>query len=662
MKQLRLQTKLSIAFATITILSCAILTLALFLVIRLQIRTQIRERLHDAVALAALQIDSRLHSTLTDPSHEGNETYLRLRRQLQVMRDAATDIFYTYTMRLDDGGKIVFVVDAEDTSEEIAHVGDVYLDASPKLVSIFPTLDHPVVEESFYTDKWGTWLTGYAPFYLPDGQREGILGMDIKASKVIERERQFLFVALCVFICTIPLSLGFGWLLGRKMAAPITALTECAERVSTGDLSCDAPVKTGDEIGTLALAFNHMMHQLSQSMKSLKHQITERKLAEQENAELERRLHTAQKMEAIGTLAGGIAHDFNNLLMGIQGNLSLMLHHMGPNHPQSELMKNMEDYVQGATRVTRQLLDFARGGKYELTPTNIKKLIEKTAAMFGRTHKEIRINTDNLNDAGAVEVDPTQMEQVLLNIFVNASQAMPDGGWLYLSADRMDIEHRDTGTMLEPGSYVKIVIKDTGIGMEPSVLDKIFDPFFTTKEKERGTGLGLASAYGIVRNHGGVIYAKSEEGVGSQFYILLPASGREVISETSENRGILSDEGQVLIVDDELVATKTGKAMLEALGFQVLCASGGLEALEIYGTNQNSIVLIILDMVMPGMNGDRVFRELRKINPQARILISSGYNTSNQINELLRTGLSAFISKPFDLESLSAKIREVFEK
>lgn len=257
--------------------------------------------------------------------------------------------------------------------------------------------------------------------------------------------------------------------------------------------------------------------------------MTEKKRAAKEKGQLQAKLQQAQKMEAIGTLAGGIAHDFNNLLMGIQGRASLLLADIDSDHPHFEHLTEIENYVGSAADLTRQLLGFARGGKYEVLSTDLNELVDKSSRMFGRTKKEITIEKKLGDDLHTVEVDRSQIEQVLLNIYVNAWQAMPTGGMLFIETANVHLDKN----FVKPyngvaGDYVKICIRDTGPGMDDDTLKMVFDPFFTTKEKERGTGLGLASAYGIVKNHDGIITAQSEKGKGAAFNIFLPASEKKL--------------------------------------------------------------------------------------------------------------------------------------
>jgi len=390
--------------------------------------------------------------------------------------------------------------------------------------------------------------------------------------------------------------------------------------------------------------------------------ITEKNAAQRDKEKLETQLEQARKMEALGTLAGGIAHDFNNLLMGIQGNASLMLLDADQNQHHHEKLKHIEEFVLSGSELTRQLLGLAKGGKYELKPTDLNRLVKKNADMFGRTKKEIEIQFQLQKELWTIEVDQGQIEQVLVNLFVNAGQAMPTGGQLFLETRNVDLkEHESKHPSAKTGRFVTLSVTDTGVGMDESTRLKIFDPFFTTKEISRGTGLGLSSAYGIVNNHGGYIEVESQQGEGSKFTIYLPASEKAVLKEHSPEDAIQKGTETILLVDDEAMVIDVAKQMLERMGNKVYLARNGKEAVAIFKEQFEAIDLVILDMVMPVMGGGETYDVLKEINPNAKVLLSSGYSIDGQAIEILERGCDGFIQKPFSIGKLSKKIREVLE-
>jgi signal transduction histidine kinase/ActR/RegA family two-component response regulator len=392
--------------------------------------------------------------------------------------------------------------------------------------------------------------------------------------------------------------------------------------------------------------------------------ITERKQAEDAKVKLEDQLQQAQKFEAIGTLAGGIAHDFNNLLMGIQGRVSLLSLDFEASNPHLEHINALEEYIRSATSLTRQLLGFARGGKYEVKPVDVNELLSSSSAMFGRTKKEIQIHTKCQTSALVVEADRGQIEQVLLNLYVNAWQAMPpDGGHLYLETKIVTLDEAICKPrQVEPGRYVKVSITDTGAGMDEATRLRVFDPFFTTKEKGRGTGLGLASAYGIIKNHGGMITVYSEVGHGTTFNIYLPVSDKDAHREVPIEGGLIKGSATILLVDDEELIIDVGQAMLERLGYRVMVCRGGQEAVKEITDMGNKIDLVILDMVMPGMDGGTTFDQIREIQPDMPVILSSGYAINGHADKIMRRGCNGFIQKPYNISELSQKIRKVLDE
>jgi PAS domain S-box-containing protein len=382
-----------------------------------------------------------------------------------------------------------------------------------------------------------------------------------------------------------------------------------------------------------------------------------------EKKRLEAQLLDAQKMEAVGTMAGGIAHDFNNLLMGILGNASLILSEIDTGHPFYEGLKNVENYVQSGADLTRQLLGFARGGKFEVMPTELNRVVKNSSEMFNRTHKEITIHGKYKAGLWIAAVDRGQIEQVLVNLYVNAWQAMPGGGDIFLQTDNVVFGDDDMiPGGLNPGYYVRMSITDTGVGMDEATKQRIFEPFFTTKEMGRGTGLGLASVYGIIRNHGGAIQVNSEEGRGTTFTIYFPVAEREVVQEQKILKGYLTGSETILFVDDEKMVREISGKILKRLGYALFIAGSGKEAVAIYSKNRDKIDMVILDVIMPQMGGAETYNELRRIDPNVKVLIASGYSIDEQTEGMLAQGCRGFIQKPFGFEVLSRKIRSILDQ
>ena len=400
-----------------------------------------------------------------------------------------------------------------------------------------------------------------------------------------------------------------------------------------------------------------------QGVEGATRDVSEIRAAEEEKKHLSHQLQQSQKFEAIGTLAGGLAHDFNNLLMGIQGRISLISMDLASDNPLFEHIAAVEEYIRSATDLTRQLLGFARGGKYEVQAHDINALVLQSSSMFGRTRKEIQVRTRLKTPAPVAEVDGRQIEQVLLNMYVNAWQAMPDGGELYLETRIVTVgEAYGEAHQVEPGSYVRVSVTDTGIGMDEATRQRVFDPFFTTKEKTRGTGLGLASALGIIKNHGGMITVYSESGRGTTFNIYLPVSHRAFPKDSPKKERISRGSETVLLVDDEEMITEVGQRMLEKLGYRVIVAGDGGEAVETVKRMGGEIDLVLLDLIMPGMDGGKTFDRIREMQPGMRVLLSSGYSINGQADKIMRRGCNGFIQKPFNIAELSEKVRATLDK
>ena len=377
---------------------------------------------------------------------------------------------------------------------------------------------------------------------------------------------------------------------------------------------------------------------------------------------LENQFNEAQRMESLGTLAGGIAHDFNNLLMGIQGNVSLLYIDGEDDEALCAKLRSIEECVESGSQLTKQLLGFARGGKYVVKPLDPNQLVRSSVELFGRTHKALKMHGSFVKEIWTIEADQGQLEQVLMNLYLNAYQAMNQAGDIYVKTDNLVLDEKATRPYEAPGGcYVGISVSDTGCGMDKETLQRIFEPFFTTKEIGRGTGLGLASVFGIVKNHNGFITVQSEVERGSTFTIHLPATNKRVDIGRPAPETILPGDETILLVDDEDYILEVGRLMLEGLGYTILTADCGRAGMEMFEANQAKIDLVILDMIMPDVGGSEVFDHIRSLRPNAKILLASGYNMDFQASSLLGQGCNGFIQKPFNIKTFSTKIREILD-
>jgi two-component system cell cycle sensor histidine kinase/response regulator CckA len=374
-------------------------------------------------------------------------------------------------------------------------------------------------------------------------------------------------------------------------------------------------------------------------------------------------------MEAIGVLAGGISHDFNNILMGIQGHLSLMQIDIKAVEKVKSHTKHIGRLVKTAADLTKHLLGFARGGKYKISALNINELIPLALKIFAPNRKDIVVHECYDEYLHLVDADNTQLEQVFVNLLINASQAMPEQGDIFIKTQNKVIdENHEYPFKVHPGPYIKVTIKDTGIGMDQETQTRVFDPFFSTKgtDDKKGRGLGLSTVYGIVKNHGGFILVDSNIGEGASFHVWLPKSDNTEVQKTVEESHDITQmqEGSetILLVDDEEEVVNIGKSFLEKLGYKPLVARDGLEAVEIFKIHKDKISLVVLDLIMPGMNGRQAFAEIKKIHKNSKILISTGYTVDGEIEDLLNQGCQGFIRKPFSLNEFSHALRKILDK
>jgi len=376
-------------------------------------------------------------------------------------------------------------------------------------------------------------------------------------------------------------------------------------------------------------------------------------------------LRHAQKMEAIGTLAGGIAHDFNNLLTGIMGNVELALLQTGSGEPLFEKLKQMQKSAERAAELTSQLLAFGRQRMEQPKPANLNSAVDEAVSFIGHTiDKGVELRVTKDPNLWVVRADLGQINQALINLIINAADAMEGNGVLTMATSNIVIDDKycNTHTDARPGEYVKIMIQDTGCGIPPGFIDRIFEPFFTTKPIGKGTGLGLAMVYGIVKGHDGWIEVYSEQGKGTAFKIYLPRETNEIIDQKVEEKVELRGGVEtILLVDDEDVVRALGGTMLERFGYKVILAEDGMQAVDIYKSEKERISLVILDVTMPKKSGRETMMDLLQLNPNIRVVISSGFDRSGPVEELLKLGAKGFVQKPYRIGDMLQTVRGVLD-
>lgn len=410
------------------------------------------------------------------------------------------------------------------------------------------------------------------------------------------------------------------------------------------------------------LQANQILYQGNSAVLMHGFDISMRKEEQKKRESLEEQLNQAQKMEAIGTLAGGVAHDFNNMLGGIMGAAEMLGLYL-PSEPKAQKFHKMIlESAHRAADLTSKLLAFARNNPQASTPVDVHDIIKETATLLKNTiDKRIELAISLEAERSIIIGDATGLQNIILNICINSSHAMPDGGTIYIDSmtTELDAPYCNASTFdILPGEYIELEIRDTGDGIPAELLNKIFDPFFTTKEQGEGTGLGLASAYGTVQQHHGALSVYSDLGSGTTFHILLPLAlaGEKVEKVTPI---LKKGSGTLLVVDDEDVMRVTAKTILEDLGYTVILAANGQEAAAIFEQQSEEIDLVLLDMVMPVMNGRDCFAQLKKHDPEVRVVLSSGFTREEDLQEMKLWGLKGFIRKPYRRASLSQVVHEV---
>ncbi len=392
--------------------------------------------------------------------------------------------------------------------------------------------------------------------------------------------------------------------------------------------------------------------------------VTERKRAEEERRKIEAQMQHAQKLESLGVLAGGIAHDFNNLLVSILGNAGLALMQLAAEAPACETVRAIETAAVRSAELTKQLLAYSGRGKFLIQPLDLSQVVGEMGHLLGVTiPKKVAFRTRLMPSLPAIEADAAQIQQVVMNLITNAAEAIGDrAGDIVVStgtvdADRAYLSDAFLDDHLPPGRYVYLEVTDSGCGMDKETQAKIFDPFFTTKFT--GRGLGLAAVLGIVRGHRGTVRVCSEPGHGTAFKVLLPASERPVPKTLGKRAPSRTGSGTVLIVDDEPGVREVATRMLEFAGFTVLTAKDGASGIETFRSHAGRISAVLLDMTMPDSSGEDVFREIRQIRPDAKVIVSTGYNEQETMNLFRGKGLAGYIQKPYEPSKLIDTVQHV---
>ncbi len=495
----------------------------------------------------------------------------------------------------------------------------------------------------------------------------GYLQLGLNKERYLKRFRDFLISTGSITLALVLLGLLLTVLMTRKITSPLKHLNQAIGAFATGAYHQKVAVEGNDEVAELASTFNEMSERLlefhdSLTRKNVSLEEANRRLIE----EMTRRRHMqedltkAKKLEALGILAGGIAHDFNNLLTAIMGNLSIASLSVRPGHELYEVIHNAENASHRARDLTSRLLTFAKGGMPIKEPGSIENLLRETAS-FAAQGSKVKCEFQFQNDLWGGEYDAGQISQVVNNLVLNAIQSMPAGGVITIRASNETVP-TDNAIFLKGGKFVKIAITDQGPGIPAEIQSKVFDPYFTTKA--HGSGLGLSSCYSIVKQHNGSIHVHSPAGEGATILFYLPASPeRTTASRMLTDSGIMTGEGKILVMDDEAMVRDVASRMLSRLGYEVVCAADGAEAVRLYQEAMASpppFAAVIMDLTIPGgMGGAEAIQRLLAIDPGVKGIVSSGYSNDPIMAEHEKHGFRGVVPKPFMVQNLSLALHKV---
>ncbi len=480
----------------------------------------------------------------------------------------------------------------------------------------------------------------------------------------IREQKQVQILALFLSLCSIALTILFWLLLTKRLATFLKNQKKAIASIKAGQYDYQSDFTYSDELSEL----RDFTKSLATSLNS---EISEREKSQKENKELQYQLTQTQKLESIGKLAGGVAHDFNNLLTGIKGYSDLALAQLEDGHPAKRCVKIIAQSGEKAEELTRQLLAFSRKQEMNKQVVNTNSLIINLTKMMKRMiGDDISLVLDTAADLPSIMADPGLIEQILMNLAVNARDAMPKGGTLRISTRALTMGKSAIADLdgVDPGDFIQISVSDTGKGMSPEVKEKVFEPFFTTKDKDHGSGLGLATVFAIIRQHNGHISVDSEQGTGTTFNLFLPAiimeaSPENVSRDENSSRGKAARGNEIiLLVDDNDTARDFICEVLELCGYKVLTAESGPNALKVINQTNYTIDLLITDVVMPGMSGTDLAAAVRNTLPDLKVIFMSGYTDRDLDLESAAADPNIdFLKKPLSMENLTSKIRTLLD-
>ena len=390
--------------------------------------------------------------------------------------------------------------------------------------------------------------------------------------------------------------------------------------------------------------------------------VTEQIKSSDQQRRLQSHAFQAQKMEALGTLAGGLAHGFNNVLMAIQGNLSLIRMNLPPDKRLQTQLDRIGQSTDKGVHLAKQILSFAKMGKFVVMATDLNTILKSTSRMFMRSNPNLRFHEYYESDLWETQVDRVQIGQLLLSLYMNAAEAMPDGGDIYLHSENMVLDANYTKAYdADAGRFVKISVTDNSVGLPKEARERIFEPFYSAYSPTRFDGLGLAAVYGTIKSHRGIINVYSEIGHGTTFSLYIPTSKKDKLT-SSDKAPIPHGHETILLVDDDDEAARVARVILENAGYHVIIANSGDEGIGIYKELHPSIDLVLLDIIMPDLDGDQVYTRMKAINANILVVLVSGYSVNKQIAALLNRGCVDFIQKPFQTQTLTAKVRLALDR